>query len=378
MRCELTDKENIMNKGCFRAVVIFVLVVLLGAGGLMYYLWSEENADPVSFEGKVAAIGTILDKSVATGSVQPRKEIDVKPQVSGIIKEIYVEAGDTVSEGDLIAKVQVIPDMISLSNAENRVDRAKIAMENSQLDYDRNSALLEQGVIAPAEFQGFQTALNASTEELETAEDNLQIVKEGVSKRSGSLTLTLVRSTINGMVLDVPVKEGNSVIETNNFNEGTTIASVADMEDLIFLGNIDESEVEKLQNGMELIVTIGAVEGRSFNAVLEYISPKGVDLNGAIQFEIKAAMNLDEGEFIRAGYSANADVVLDKAEDVLSISESVVQYNKSGESFVEKWEDGEWKKSAVELGLSDGLSVEVTSGVVEGDSLKLWNQPIKI
>ena len=378
MRCELTDKENIMNKGCFRAVVIFVLVVLLGAGGLMYYLWSEENADPVSFEGKVAAIGTILDKSVATGSVQPRKEIDIKPQVSGIIKEIYVEAGDTVSEGDLIAKVQVIPDMISLSNADNRVDRAKIAMENSQLDYDRNSALLEQGVIAPAEFQGFQTALNASAEELETAEDNLQIVKEGVSKRSGSLTLTLVRSTINGMVLDVPVKEGNSVIETNNFNEGTTIASVADMEDLIFLGNIDESEVEKLQNGMELIVTIGAVEGRSFNAVLEYISPKGVDLNGAIQFEIKAAMNLDEGEFIRAGYSANADVVLDKAEDVLSISESVVQYNKSGESFVEKWEDGEWKKSAVELGLSDGLSVEVTSGVVEGDSLKLWNQPIKI
>ena len=344
----------------------------------MYYLWSEENADPVSFEGKVAAIGTILDKSVATGSVQPRKEIDIKPQVSGIIKEIYVEAGDTVSEGDLIAKVQVIPDMISLSNADNRVDRAKIAMENSQLDYDRNSALLEQGVIAPAEFQGFQTALNASAEELETAEDNLQIVKEGVSKRSGSLTLTLVRSTINGMVLDVPVKEGNSVIETNNFNEGTTIASVADMEDLIFLGNIDESEVEKLQNGMELIVTIGAVEGRSFNAVLEYISPKGVDLNGAIQFEIKAAMNLDEGEFIRAGYSANADVVLDKAEDVLSISESVVQYNKSGESFVEKWEDGEWKKSAVELGLSDGLSVEVTSGVVEGDSLKLWNQPIKI
>ena len=166
-------------------------------------------------------------------------------------------------------------------------------------------------------------------EELETAEDNLQIVKEGVSKKSGSATLTLVRSTINGMILDVPVKEGNSVIETNNFNEGTTIASVADMEDLMFLGNIDESEVEKLKNGMELIVTIGAVEGRSFNAELEYISPKGVDLNGAIQFEIKAAMNLDEGEFIRAGYSANADVVLDKVEDVLTISESVVQYRLS-------------------------------------------------
>ena len=180
------------------------------------------------------------------------------------------------------------------------------------------------------------------------------------------------------MILDVPVKEGNSVIETNNFNEGTTIASVADMEDLMFLGNIDESEVEKLKNGMELIVTIGAVEGRSFNAELEYISPKGVDLNGAIQFEIKAAMNLGEGEFIRAGYSANADVVLDKVEDVLTISESVVQYRKSGESFVEKWSEGEWVETDVVLGLSDGIHVEVTSGVSEGDSLKLWNQPIKI
>ena len=344
----------------------------------MYYLWSEESTDPVSFRGKNAAISTILDKSVATGSVQPRKEIQIKPQVSGIIKELYVEAGDTVSEGDLIAKVQVIPDMISLSNAENRADRGLISMENAQLDYDRNKALLEQGVIALAEFQGFQTALNNAIEELETAEDNLQIVKEGVSKKSGSATLTLVRSTINGMILDVPVKEGNSVIETNNFNEGTTIASVADMEDLMFLGNIDESEVEKLKNGMELIVTIGAVEGRSFNAELEYISPKGVDLNGAIQFEIKAAMNLDEGEFIRAGYSANADVVLDKAEDVLTISESVVQYRKSGESFVEKWSEGEWVETNVELGLSDGIQVEVISGAAEGDSLKLWNQPIKI
>ena len=166
-----------MNKGCFTSVVIFVVIVLIGAGGLMYYLWSEENTDPVSFRGKNAEISTILDKSVATGSVQPRKEIQIKPQVSGIIKELYVEAGDTVTEGDLIAKVQVIPDMISLSNAENRADRALISMENAQLDYDRNEALLEQGVIAPAEFQGFQTALNNAIEELETAEDNLQIVK---------------------------------------------------------------------------------------------------------------------------------------------------------------------------------------------------------
>lgn len=367
-----------MNKGCLISVVIFVVAVLLGAGILMYYLWFKENSDAVAYNGQSAQVMTILDKSVATGSVQPRKEIQIKPQVSGIIKEVYVEAGDTVLEGALIAKVQVIPDMISLSNAENRVDRAKIQMENAQLDFDRNKKLLDQGVIAQADFQVFQLALNSATEELQTAEDNLQIVKEGVSKNSGAATLTLVRSTINGMVLDVPIKEGNSVIETNNFNEGTTIASVADMEDLIFQGNIDESEVEKLKNGMELIVTIGAIEGRSFDATLEYISPKGVDINGAIQFEIKAAMNMAEGEFIRAGYSANADVVLDKAEDVLTVSESVVQYAKDGNPFVEKWNGSDWEEAQIELGLSDGINVEVISGVAEGDSLKLWNQPIKI
>ncbi|NNE55457.1 MAG: efflux RND transporter periplasmic adaptor subunit [Flavobacteriales bacterium] len=366
-----------MSKGCLTVLVIVIGIVVIGAAAVMYYLYAEENSSDVSWKGTTPNVTTIYNKSVATGSVEPRKEIQIKPQVSGIIREIFVEAGDTVSDGDLIARVKVIPDMVSLNNAQNRVERARISMDNAEMDYNRNKALLEQGVIAEAEFQVFEISRRSASEELEAAEENLQIIREGVSKSSGAASTTMVRSTIGGMVLDVPVEEGNSVIETNNFNEGTTICSVADMEDLIFLGNIDESEVEKLSTGMELIVTVGAIENRKFDATLEYISPKGVELNGAIQFEIKAAINLDEGEFIRAGYSANADVVLDKREDVLAIPESVVQYNREQMPFVEYWSSGDWSSKDVELGLSDGIMVEVLSGVAESDSLKLWNQPIK-
>lgn len=366
-----------MKRGCVVTLVIFVIIVVLGAIGVMYYLYAEENSEDIRYEGTKPTISTIISKSVATGAVQPRKEILIKPQVSGIIREILVEAGDTIKEGDLLARVKVIPDMLSLNNATNRVERAKISLDNANMDYERNKSLVDQGVIAEADFQQFEIARRNAIEELEAAEDNLQIVKEGVSKSAGAASTTLVRSTITGMVLDVPVEEGNSVIETNNFNEGTTICTIADMKDLIFLGNIDESEVEKLKTGMELIVTIGAIEGRQFDAELEYISPKGVDQNGAIQFEIKAAMNMNEGEFIRAGYSANADVVLDKREDVLAISESVVQYTRAQEPYVEAWSGSGWERKDVELGLSDGITVELLGGVAEGDSLKLWNQPKK-
>jgi HlyD family secretion protein len=366
-----------MNKGCLTAVVVLVIVIALGAGGIMYWLWAEENSADVVYEGMVAVKGDVILKSVATGAVEPRKEIEIKPVVSGIIKEIYVEAGDTVREGDLIAKVKVIPDMLSLSNGQNRLDRAQISLENAEMDYDRNKVLLDQGVIAAADFQQFEIARRNAQKEYQAADDNLQIIKEGVAKSSGSVSNTLVRSTVNGMVLAVPVEEGNSVIESNNFNDGTTIASVADMKDLIFKGNVDESEVEKLSAGMELIVTIGAIEGRKFTAILEYISPKGIELNGAIQFEIRAAVTLDKGEFIRAGYSANADVVLDRRTDVVTISESVVQY-EGQQSFVEFYDGSTWVRKDVELGLSDGIIVEVLEGVNLTDSLKLWNQPKKL
>jgi len=367
-----------MKRGKLVTVVIFIILIVGAAGYAVYHLYKKEREDPLNYKTQKAEISDIILKSVATGSVQPRKEIQIKPQISGIITELLKEAGEQVVAGDVIAKVKVIPDMVSLNNAENRVNRSKIAMNNAQQDYDRNKILLDQEVIAPADILPFELSLRQAKEEKEASEDNLQIIKKGVAKRSGSATNTLVKSTIGGMILEVPVEEGNSVIESNSFNDGTTIAAVANMKDLIFLGKIDESEVEKLKPGMELIVKIAAIEERTFNAKLEYIAPKGIEENGAIQFEIKAALNMSEGEFIRAGYSANADVVLDKKEQVLSISESLVQYDKDKKTFVEvKIGDNLWERKDVKLGLSDGLVVEVLEGISESDELKLWNQPIK-
>jgi HlyD family secretion protein len=367
-----------MRKGCLIPLIILVVLIIGGAIYTFFFLYEKEQADPLTYRVEEAIIGNVIKKTVATGSVIPRKEILIKPQISGIIKEIYVEAGDTIKEGDLIAKVRIIPDMASLSNAENRVNRAKISLENAEMDFDRNKKLLEQGVISKAEFQPFEIAKKQAKEELAGAEDNLQIVKEGVAKSSGAATNTLIRSTIAGMVLDVPVKEGNSVIEANNFNEGTTIASVADMGDLIFEGKVDESEVEKLSTGMDLIMRIGAMETKDFKATLEYIAPKGVDENGAIQFQIRAAVKLEQGQFIRAGYSANADVVLDRRDSVLTISESLIQYDENQKPFAEvETAPNQYERRDLELGLSDGMMVEVLNGVKKGDKLKVWNQPIK-
>jgi HlyD family secretion protein len=274
--------------------------------------------------------------------------------------------------------VKVIPDMVSMSNAENRLERARISRDNAAMDFERNLELFEKGVISRADFQQFEIAKRQAGEEMNAAEDNLAIIREGVAKRSGSGTsLTLIRSTIGGMVLDVPVKEGNSVIEANNFNDGTTIASIADMEDLIFLGKVDESEVEKLSLGMDLILTIGAIQSKKYEAKLEYIAPKGVAENGAIQFEIKAAVRLDKADFIRAGYSANADIVLDRKDSVLTISETLVQYDDEQKAFVEvATGENTYERRDVKLGLSDGLRVEVLGGIVADDKIKMWSQPI--
>lgn len=364
-----------MKKGCLIPLVLLIVVVLGAGAYVVYYLYDKEQQDPVTYGADAPVIADIVKKSVATGAVNPRHEVAIKPNISGIIAELHAEAGDTVQTGDLIARVQVIPDMVSLNNAESRVQRAVIALENAQTSFERNQALLEKGVISPADFLPIETARRSAEQELDAAEENLALVREGASKRTGKSSLTNVRSTISGMVLDVPVKAGNSVIEANNFNDGTTIASVANMRDVIFLGKVDESEVENLAVGMSLIVTIGAIDGRTFSAELEYISPKGVLENGAIQFEIKAALILEEGEFIRAGYSANADVVLDRRDQVLALSESLLQFDHDQSPFVEiKQADGSWLKSPVELGLSDGIMVEILGGITEGDSVKQWNQ----
>ncbi|MBN2612530.1 MAG: efflux RND transporter periplasmic adaptor subunit [Bacteroidales bacterium] len=352
---------------------ILIVVVFIGAiFGTMYFLYTKSKKKPVVYETKVPFVTNVVKKTVATGSIVPRKEIEIKPRVSGIIEEIYIEAGDYVKTGDLIAKVKIVPDMERLTAAESRLNRAKINYEQAKIEYDRQKKVYDEGVIPEADFQRYRLEFRTAGEELDAAEDNLQLIKEGVTKKLGQVTNTLIRSTISGMVLAVPVEEGNSVIETNNFNAGTTIASVADMGDMIFKGKVDETEVGKIKTGMDLILSIGAVEDEKFDAKLEYIAPKGVEENGAIQFEIKANVKLSKNNFIRAGYSANADIVLERKDSVLVIPESLLKFEeKSDSAYVEvETQPQVFEKRFVSTGLSDGINIEILSGVTEKDKLK--------
>jgi HlyD family secretion protein len=352
---------------------ILVVVIILGLFGYtLYYLWNKSKKKPVVYKTEMPAYNNIIKKTVATGSVVPRKEIEIKPVVSGIISELYVEEGQMVKKGDLIAKIRLIPNMLNLNNAVSRVDQAKINLEDAKRNYDRQFELLKKGVIAKADFDGYETKYNIAKEELQTAKENLQLIKEGQIKKKGAPTNTLVRSTISGMVLDIPVEIGNQVIEANNFNAGTTIATVADMSDMIFKGKIDETEVGKIKLGMPLILTIGAIDNTKFDAVLTKIAPKGVEENGAIQFEIEADVKLKNNQFIRSGYSANADIVLDRAEHVLSIPEKLLHFEGDSITYVEvEIAPQKFEKRTIKTGLSDGINIEVRSGIKEKDKIQV-------
>ena len=358
---------------------IFLVVLIIGAFlGTMYYLFKKGQKKPIEFETHSPTISNVIKKTVATGAIVPRNEILIKPQVSGILDKIYIEPGQKVKRGDLIAKVRIIPNMVNLNEAESRLSKARLHYKDAKLEYTRQKKLFDQGVIPEAEFEEVQIAYETAKEEVETAENNLQIIKEGVAKKAGQSTNTLVRSTITGMVLDVPVKEGNSVIETNTFNEGTTIASIADMGEMIFEGNIDETEVGKIKTGMDLILTVGAIEDQNFDAKLEYISPKGIEENGAIQFAIKAAVELKKDFFIRAGYSATADIVLDRKDSVMVIPESVLKFTEEGDTMYVEIETGSqlFEKRVIKTGLSDGVNIEVLEGLALEDKIK-GNQKVE-
>jgi len=357
-----------------RIIKISLGVILIGVFvWTIYFLYTKSESKPIRYGTETASVQTIIKKTVATGSVIPRKEIEIKSQVSGIIDKIYVEAGDEIKAGDLISKIKIIPNMVSLNAAESRVKRAQLSLENASKDLDRNRKLFNEKVIPAADWEKIELAQATAIEELESAENNLQLIKEGVSKSSGKATNTFVRSTISGMVLDVPVKEGNSVIESNTFNDGTTIASVANMNDMIFEGNVDESEVGKITSGMKLILIIGAIEDATFDAILEYIAPKGVEEDGAIQFEIRANLELDENYFIRAGYSANADIVLDRRDSVMAINEALLQFDEE-QAFVEiEVKEQEFERKDIEVGLSDGIQIEILSGITMKDKIKNLN-----
>lgn len=372
-------------------IVILVSIVLLFSIA-MFWLWQKNAEDPIVYESQSPTIDNIVKKTVATGSIVPKEEVLIKPNISGIIDEIYVEAGDIIKSGDLIAKVKVVPNVSSLTSAKNninsartQVETARLAFENQKSIYNRQKALFDKGVISANEFDNAQSAYNEAQQRykqeqvnLTGAQQNYDIVKTGTTSGLGASANTEIRATVSGMVLDVPVKTGNQVIEANNFNDGTTIATLADVDKMIFQGKVDESEVGKIKEELPLEITVGAIENKKFDAVLDYIAPKGVDENGAIQFEIKGTLkNLDTTKtFIRAGLSANASIILARADSVLTINEALVQYDaKTQQPYVEiQTGDQEFQRKDIELGVSDGIKVQVLNGISKEDKIKVWNQ----
>lgn len=353
-----------------KIITIVIIVVLFASfAGTGFFLYQKSVEAPEIFETDSLFVTNIVKKTVATGSIVPRKEIALKSQVSGVVEKLYVLAGEKVKEGQLIAKIKIIPDVVAVSNAEASLKNAIINLNNAERELERQKGLFDQKVISEQEYNRFLLEYKLAQQTQETAENNLQLIKEGASKKSSSVS-NQVRSTAEGMILDVPVKEGTFVIESNTFNEGTTIASVADMNEMIFEGKVDESEVGKLEEGMELALMVGALDTERFQASLEFISPKGVEDEGAIQFPIKAEIQLQEGSFLRAGYSANADIVLEKKDSVLSIRESNLIFEED-KIFVEvQTAPQTFEKREISTGLSDGINIEVTKGLSKKDRVK--------
>ncbi len=348
----------------FFKILLWIIIPLIFIGTFIYlFKNSQPKAD--SYELVSPVKKTIERTTVLTGKIEPRDAIEIKPQISGIISEILVEPGDRVNNGDIIAKIKVIPDATQLSSAENRIQVAKISLEEARLTYERTKALYDKKYESREKFETDHAALRRAEEELSQAKDQLRIVKEGVSQFDTQGSNTLIRSTVTGLVLEVPVKVGSSVIQSNTFNDGTTIAKIADMNDLIFKGSIDETEVDLLREGMNMRIAVGAIQGSDYSAVIEKIAPIATDDNGTNTFEVKAALKEADTAKLRAGYSANATVILDTAPEVLSIPERVVEY--SGDSaFVYIYKSGDEKhqkfdRVPITTGISDGIDVQLKS-----------------
>lgn len=351
-----------------RIAAISLLAVLFI--GTFAYLYKKSRPQPERYEEITPELSDISRNTVVTGKIVPRDEISIKPQISGIITEILKEAGEQVKEGDIIAKVKVIPEMGSLSSAQSRLRLAGINLEQARTNLEREQALFEKNLVSAEEYDQVRQAYNQAKEERDAAQESLEVIRDGVSKSNASSSSTLIRSTINGLILDVPVKVGNSVILSNTFNDGTTIATVADMRDLIFDGNIDETEVGKLSEGMPVRITVGALEGFVFDAVLEYIAPKAVEEGGAKRFEIKASVSIPEGQTVRSGYSANAEIVLQKAEQVITIPESAVEFKNDSTFVYILGDDGAYSRKAITTGISDGINIEVKEGLTTADKVR--------
>ena len=356
----------------YSKLIIAIIVAFIFIGTFVF-LYQKSQPEPIVYNEFKTKMGDVSKTTLITGKIEPRNEVNVKPQISGIITDIYKEAGDIVQAGEAIAKVKVIPDMSQLSSAESRVRLAEINAKQAQVDYDRDKVLFDKHLITAESFDKVSQTLHQAQEEVKAATDALEVVRDGVSKSNASASSTLIRSTISGVILDIPVKVGNTVILSNTFNDGTTIATLANMKDLIFRGNIDETEVGQLAIGVPMKITIGALQDVKLNASLEYISPKAVENNGANQFEIKAAIDVKGAKSLRSGYSANAEIVLQTAKNVLTIPESAIEF--SGDStFVYlvkgQGEQKTYERHPVTIGISDGVNIEIKKGLTQKDIVR--------
>ena len=347
-------------------------------GGVLFataFFIKSNSTSSIVYDTQTLITATIEDKIVATGKVLPEDEVNIVPQIAGIIQEILVEEGDELSAGDLIARIKVVPNEQTLNSAEGRVKSAQIVLKNSKIEFERNKALFSKEIISEQDFNSVTLRYNQDMQNLSNAKSDLQIIKLGSSGGS-TITNTNVRATVSGTILEIPVKEGDQVIQANTFNAGTTIATIADLDKMIFEGQVDEGEVGKLSVDMPLIITLGAIEGKEYEAKLKLISPKGTEVGGAIQFKIEGEVYLDDEYVIRAGYSANASIVSERKVDVIAISEALLQYDsKTKKPYVEiETSNQKFKRQDVKLGISDGVNAELISGVSKTDKIKVWNK----
>jgi len=358
---------------------ILIIAVILGVVFATNFFIETNNQDPIQYQSENPIKTTIEKKTVATGKVVPEDEVEIKPQISGIVDEVFVKEGEVVNAGDLIATIKVVPNEQSLNSASGRVENAKIAMTNSEIDFQRNKTLYDKGIVSNQDFIAIELRYQQAKQELENAQNDLKIIKMGTAGKGA--TNTNIRATVSGTVLTVPVKKGDQVIESNNFNPGTTVATIADLTNMIFEGQVDEAEVGKLIMDMPLLISLGAINDKSFEAKLRFIAPQGIEEQGAVQFKIEANVVLDSNFFVRAGYSANATIIIGQKENVLAIKEAYVQFDgQTAKPYVElELGDQEFERRDIELGISDGIMVEVLEGLAMEDKVKVWNitEPFK-
>jgi len=356
------------------------LLVFGAVFATLYFI--KTNSKPlVEYDIQSPKIQSIEKKTVVTGTVIPEDEVEIKPQISGIIEKLFVEEGDLVSNGDLLAKVKVVPNEQALNTAKGRLSNTLILLKNAEVEFKRNQSLFEKEIISKQQFDNAKLSYDQAEQNVKNARSDLQIIKLG-SAGGSTIANTNIRATVAGTILEIPVKEGDQVIESNTFNAGTTIATVADLNKMIFEGKVDEAEVAKLTIGMPLTVNLGAIQDKDFDAQLKFIAPKGNEEQGTVQFKIEGDVYLDNSVFIRAGYSANASLILEKKDSIMGISEALLQFDKiTNDPYVEvKNDKGTFERKNIQVGISDGINVEIISGLSMEDKIKVWNktEPIKL